>query len=60
MDLNNGHEVPNLEESLITPHMDGPNLGPIDDEVQEKQLKRENMWNYIKRHHEHDWLQQMN
>jgi hypothetical protein len=46
MDLNNGHEAPNLEGSLVTPHRDGPNLGPIDDEAQAKQLKREKMQNY--------------
>jgi hypothetical protein len=41
MDLNNGLEVPNLEGSLVIPHMDGPYLGPIDDEAQAKQLKKE-------------------
>jgi hypothetical protein len=48
MGLNNGLKAPNLEGSLITPHMDGLDLGPIDDEVQAKQLKRERMWNYKK------------
>ncbi len=46
MDLNNGLEAPNLEGSLITPHMDGSDLGPIDDEAQAKQLKRGKMRNY--------------
>jgi hypothetical protein len=39
--------------------MDGPDLGPIDDEVQAKQLKREKR-KIIKGHHKHNWLQQMN
>ncbi len=46
MDLNNGPKALDLEGSLITPHMDGPNLGPIDVEIQAKQLKREKMRNY--------------
>jgi len=46
MGLNNGLKAPNLEGSLVTPHMDGLDLGPIDDEIQAKQLKRERMWNY--------------
>jgi len=46
MDLNNGPKALDLEGSLITPHMDGPNLGPIDVETQAKQLKREKMQNY--------------
>jgi hypothetical protein len=46
MDLNNGLEAPDLERSLIIPHMDGLDLGPIDDEAQAKQLKREKMQNY--------------
>jgi len=46
INLNNGPNAPNLEGSLITPHMDGLDLGPIDDEVQTKQLKREKMQNY--------------
>ncbi len=46
MDLNNGFEALDLEGSVITPHMDGLNLGPIDDEAQAKQLKREKMQNY--------------
>jgi hypothetical protein len=37
MGLNNGFEAPDLEGSLITSHMHGPNLGPIDDEIQAKQ-----------------------
>jgi hypothetical protein len=46
MDLNNGPNAPNLEGSLVTPHMDELDLGLIDDEVQTKQLKREKMQNY--------------
>jgi hypothetical protein len=46
MDLKNGPKAPNLEGSLITPHMDGLHLGPIDDGAQAKQLKREKMRNY--------------
>jgi hypothetical protein len=33
MDLNNGPEAPDLEGSLVIPHMDGLDLGPIDDEA---------------------------
>jgi hypothetical protein len=43
MDLNNGLEAPDLEGSLVIPHMDRPDLGPI-----AKKLKREKMRNYIK------------
>jgi hypothetical protein len=46
MDLNNGLEALDLEGSLIITHMDGPDLGPIDDGVQAKQLKREKMQSY--------------
>jgi hypothetical protein len=46
MDLNNGPKALDLEGSLVTPHMDGLDLGPIDDEAQTKQLKKEKMWNY--------------
>jgi hypothetical protein len=53
IDLNNGSKVLDLEGSLVIPHMDGPDLGPINDEVQAKQLKREN---FIKGHHKHNWL----
>ncbi len=46
MELNNGPKALDLEGSLVTPHVDGLDLGPINDEVQRKQLKREKMWNY--------------
>jgi hypothetical protein len=40
MDLNNGLEALDLEGSLITPHMDGLDLSPIDDGVQAKQFRK--------------------
>jgi len=46
MDLNNRLEVQlDLEESLVSPHMDGPILSPTNAKVQ-AQLKREKMWDY--------------
>jgi hypothetical protein len=48
MDLNNKPKAQlNLEGSLVSPHMDGPNLGLINAKAQ-AQLKREKMWDYKK------------
>jgi hypothetical protein len=51
MDLNNEPEVQlDLDGSLISPHMNGPNLGPTNVEAQ-AQLKREKMQNYKRASH---------